>query len=105
MAVVSYQLALAATPKRLSDVYGVGTVPCSELDIPYVELFMQAEAADFYLGTNANVSTTTYGAKVLVTGQQLGSGTLGPFLFGRFRLSDFWAVGTGATVHIIGVPA
>ncbi|HMF95091.1 MAG TPA: hypothetical protein VKE96_12385 [Vicinamibacterales bacterium] len=105
MALVSYQLTLGASPKQLSDVYGVGTKPCSEPDIPYVEIFMQGEGADFYLGTNATVSTTTYGAKVSVTGQQLGSGALGPFVFGRFRLSDFWAVGTGATVHIMAVPA
>ena len=105
MAIRSYQLVLAATPKRLSDVYG-GTsgVADAKTDIPYRQLILQAEGNDLYLGGDNTVSTTNYGAKATVTGQQTPSGGLGPFDSGPIKLSDLWAVGVGATLHILGVP-
>src|SRR5262245_48816239 len=103
MALRSYQLALAATPKRLSDVYG-GPLDAAK-DIPYRQLFFQAEGADLYIGSDSTVSTTNYGVKAIVTGSSNApGGGLGPFDSGPIKLSDFWAVGAGATIHIVGVP-
>ena len=105
MAFRTYQLVLAATPKRVSDVYG-GTagVPDARTDIPYRQLAFQAEGADLYIGSDATVSTTNYGGKFVVTGQLEPAGRLGPFDSGPLRLSDFYAVGAGATLHVMGVP-
>ncbi|HEY6416080.1 MAG TPA: hypothetical protein VIX41_07580 [Acidimicrobiales bacterium] len=101
----SYQLVLSGTPKRLSDVYGgAASVVNAATDIPYRQLCLQAEGADLYIGGDATVSTTSYGGKAIVTGQTLGSGSLGPFETGPLKLSDLWAVGAGATLHILGVP-
>ena len=105
MALRSYQLVLAATPKRLSDVYG-GTAGVADpkTDISYRQVILQAEGSDLYLGGDNTVSTTNYGAKASVIGQATPSGGLGPFDSGPIRLSDIWAVGAGATLHILGVP-
>lgn len=102
MALRSYQLALAATPKRLSDVYGGPLDPAK--DIPYRQLILQSEGADLYIGTDNTVSTTNYGVKASVVGQSTPGGGLGPFSTGPLKLSDLWAVGAGATLHILGVP-
>ena len=100
-----YQLTLAAGAKRLSDVYGDGAgVVNPANDIPYRQLVFQAEAADLYIG-GSNVSTTTYGVKAAVAGaSNTPGGGLGPFNTGALKLSDFYAVGAGATIHILGVP-
>lgn len=104
MAIRVFQLVLSATPKRLSDVYG-GTpgTPDESKNIPYRQLFLQADGADFVVG-DSTVTTTNYGAKFPVTGNAFASGSLGPYETGPLKLSDFWAVGAGATVHIVGVP-
>jgi hypothetical protein len=105
MAIRVYQLALAATPKRLSDVYGppFGT-PDPAKDIPYRQLIFQAEGADFFLG-DSTVSTTNYGVKAAVAGaSNIPSGGIGAGEGGPVKLSDFWAVGAGATIHILGLP-
>jgi hypothetical protein len=106
MAVRTFQLALSATAVRLSDVYGDGAgVVNPRNDIPYRQLILQAEGADLYIGADNTVSTTNYGVKAAVTGaSNVPGGGLGPFDTGPLRLSDLWAVGTGATVHILGVP-
>jgi hypothetical protein len=106
MALRSYQLTLAASPKRLSDVYG-GTagVPDPAKDIPYRQIILQAEGADLYIGADNTVSTTSYGVKAAVAGASNSpGGGFGPFETGPVKLSDLWAVGTGATIHILGVP-
>ena len=104
MALRFLQLTLSASPKRLSDAYG-GTAGVVDpaLDIPYRALSFQAEGADFYVG-GPTVSTTNYGAKFLVTGNSAAVATLGPYNSGVLKLSDLYAVGAGATVHITGVP-
>jgi hypothetical protein len=103
MAIRTYQLTLDATSKRLSDVYGAGPLDAAK-DIPYRQLVFQAEGADLYIG-DSTVSTTNYGVKASVAGgANTPGGGLGPFDTGPLKLSDFWAVGTGATVHILGIP-
>ena len=93
----TFQLVLGAAPKRLSDVYGDGAgVVNAVKDVPFNSLSLQAEAADLYIGGDNSVSTTAYGVKVAT-----GSSTT---ISGVHHLSDLWAVGAGATVHIVGVP-
>jgi len=108
MALRTYQLALTATPKRLSDVYGGTTgVPDPAKDIPYRQIGFTIEGADAYLGSDNTVSTSNWGAKAVVAGQSSQSvpgGSIGPFPTGPIKLSDIWAVGAGATVHIWAVP-
>jgi hypothetical protein len=101
MALKSFQLALTASALRLSDVYG-GTagVADARTDIPYCQLLITTAAADAFLG-ESSVTTTAYGAKISATSAPL---SLGPFNAGPLRLSDLYAVGTGATLHILGVP-
>lgn len=102
MAIATYQLVLGAAPKRLSDIYGDGAgVVDARHDIPYRQLFVQAEGADFYLGSTSAVATSAYGVKVLTAGSAIA---LGPFDTGPLKLSDFFAVGAGATLHVLGVP-
>jgi hypothetical protein len=106
MAARSYQLVLAATAKRLSDVYGgTPSVPDEAKNIPYRQLILQVEGADCYIGTDNTVSTTNYGVKANVAGvSNPVSGSLGPFTTGPVKLSDFWVVGAGATIHVLGIP-
>lgn len=104
MAARFYQLTLTGTPRRLSDVYGgpTGQIDAAT-DIPYRSLTFQAEGSDFYIG-DATVSSSNYGARFAVTGIDEPAGRLGPFDAGPLKLSDFWAVGAGSTIHIVGVP-
>jgi len=101
----TFQLALAATQKRLSDVYGgAAGVLDPKTDVPYRQLILQAEAAAAFIGSDpATLSTTVYGNKIDNT--NTGSGLiLGPFNQGPLRLSDLYALGSGSTLHITGVP-
>jgi hypothetical protein len=101
----TFQLALAATQKRLSDVYGGSSgILDPKTDIPYRYLVLQAEAAAAYLGSDpATLSTTTYGNKVDNTNTGQGC-ILGAFDAGPIRLSDLYALGAGSTLHILGIP-
>jgi len=96
-----FNLVLAATSKRLSDVYGSGTgVVNDALNVPYRQLLMTASGADAFVG-DSTVSTSN-GVKVAAAGVQPVS--LGPFEVGPMKLSDLYAVGSGSTLQILGVP-
>jgi di/tricarboxylate transporter len=101
MAVRSYALALSGTAKRLSDAYGVGAAGVADAasDIPYRQLLLTVSGAAATLGSSAASAAT---------GTPLATGavptTIGPFETGPVKLSDFWAVGTGATLQVLGVP-
>lgn len=101
----SYNLTLAATQQRLSDVYGgaPGSVD-PKVDIPYRQVILQASGAAAYIGADpAVLSTTVYGNKV--DSANTGPGTiLGPFDQGPIKLSDLYALGAGAVLHITGIP-
>lgn len=101
MGLRSYSLALAASPaKRLSDVYGDGTgVVNAANDIPYRQIVLSALGATGYVGSASTVTTST-GTPVAV-GTPV---TLGPFATGPMKLSDFYGIGAGATLNILGVP-
>lgn len=98
-----FTLVLAATPKRLSDVYGDGAgVANPANDIPYRHVLLQVSGADAAVG-ESTVTTTDYG--ILLTAaapapvQSVGRGVAGPV-----KLSDFYAVGAGSTIHVLAVP-
>lgn len=101
----SYNLTLAATQQRLSDVYGgaPGSID-PKVDIPYRQVILQASGAAGYIGYDPVVlSTTVYGHKI--DSANTGAGvTVGPFNEGPIKLSDLYALGAGSTLHILGVP-
>jgi hypothetical protein len=88
-----YTLALAATPKRLSEAYGPGATEAA--NIPYRQLVITA-SGDAYIGD----ATVTVVSGVPATSQL----TLGPFETGPVKLSDLYGVGAGASLYIMGVP-
>jgi len=98
MPAASYQLTSTATPKRLSDVYGVGALGSVDAasDVPYRQLIIQASAAVTLGDSSAHAAT---GLPIGVA----GSIVLGPFDTGPLKLSEFWVVGA-ATVSILGIP-
>lgn len=101
----SFNLAIGATAKRLSDAYAVGAAGAIDAasDIPYRQLILQAETADIEIGGSSAVSTTVYGMKLPATAPAAPV-VLGPFESGPIKLSDLWAISTTATLHILGVP-
>jgi len=94
--VKTYQIALAAGVKRLSDPF----LGDESLNIPFRQLLLQSVGADAFLG-NTNTVTTGTGFKITAAAAPL---TIGPFSTGPVKLSDFYAVGAGATLTILGVP-
>jgi len=101
----TFQLTLAATQKRLSDVYGgAAGVLDPKTDIPYRYLVLQAEAAAAYLGSDpTTLATNNYGAKIDNTNTGQGF-IIGAFDAGPIRLSDLYALGAGSTLHVLGIP-
>lgn len=98
-----FNLTVGAAAVRLSDVYGDGAgVINGRNDIPYRQVFLQAETADVEIGA-AGVTTTTYGVKVPSTAPAAPV-VLGPFDSGPIKLSDLYAISTNATLHILGIP-
>jgi hypothetical protein len=98
----SYSLVLAVTAKRVSDAFGDGAgVVTESKNIPFRQLIFTASGADGYLG-DSTVTTTT-GIKV---GSAAGSEpiSIGPFDTGPVKLADLYAIGSGATLQILGVP-
>lgn len=93
----TYQVALAATSKRLSDQFGGN----ESLNIPFRQLIITATGADGYLGDASTVTTVT-GLKVATAATVALS--IGPFPTGPVKLSDFYAIGAGSTLTILGVP-
>jgi hypothetical protein len=100
MAAKSYSLPLAGTVKRVSDALGDGTnVVLAEHNIPFRQLILQATGASAAVGGDSSVT--------LATGTQLAIGaivTVGPFDTGPVKLSDFYAIGAGSTLSVLGVP-
>ena len=100
MAANSYSLPLAAAVKRVSDVFGDGAnVARADHNIPFRQLLLQATGASAAVGGDPSVT--------LATGTQLAVGvvvTIGPFNTGPVKLSDFYAIGAGATLSVLGVP-
>jgi len=99
--VVTLQLALAASAKRVSDVYG-GTagVPDEAKNVSYRQLVISTTGGAATLGSSSGVTTAT-GLVIAVAGPPL---VLGPFQTGAVKLSDLYAIGAGATITILGVP-
>jgi len=102
-ALATYQLPLVLRATRLSDVYG-GTpgTPDPDQDVPYRWFVFQAETADVYIG-DAGVTINKYGVHLGVTTLHDATGHLGPFDSGAVRLSDFYACGPNAILHITGL--
>src|SRR5665213_815471 len=99
-----FKLTVGAGPTRLSDVYGdgVGVVNPAN-DIPYRQLVLQAETADVKLGDSAVTVSNNFGVNLPFTAPA-GTLTLGPYDAGPLKLSDFYAISTSATLHILGIP-
>ena len=99
--IVTYTLALAASAKRVSDVFGG---PANSVDqaknIPFRQLLISATGAAATLGS-AGVTTTT-GVTISHTAAQPLS--IGPFDTGAVKLADLYAVGAGSTITVLGVP-
>lgn len=105
MSLRTYQLTLAAGQQRLSDVYGVSAkfpagTPNPATDIPYRQVILQAETAVAYLGSDTLVAAGAYGYQLPIA----GSVTLGPFDTGPIHLSDIFAAGANAILHVTGIP-
>jgi hypothetical protein len=100
MAAKSYSRPLAGTSKRVSDALGDGTnVVRADHNIPFRQLLLQSTGASAAVGGDSSVT--------LATGTQLAVGvvvTIGPFDTGPVKLSDFYAIGAGATLSVLGVP-
>ncbi len=111
MAAAAYKLAIGAVPVRLSDAYpaspggGVvapGTVNAAT-DLPLRQIILQAETADIEIG-DANVTVSNnYGVKLAFTAPAPPL-VLGPYESGPLHLSDFYAISTSATLHILTIP-
>jgi len=89
MAAKDFQLTLGAAAVRVSDVYGgpPGANPDAALDIPYRQLFLSSRGAAAFIGAAGDYPIV-----------------IGSFDSGPIKLSDFWAAGAGATLHILGIP-
>lgn len=104
MAARSFNLTLAAAAVRLSDVYGDGaTVVNAAHDIPYRQVLLAASGADAFVGAgDQSVTSSDYGIQVDSTA--LVPASIGPFETGPVKLSDLYAAGAGATLHILAIP-
>lgn len=100
MALVHYSLTLAAAVQRVST--GLGIAVGGPADIGFRQLILSTAGADAYVG-GPTVSTSDYG-RVLDSADAENETVLGPFEAGPLRLSDLYAVGAGATLHILGIP-
>ena len=96
-----YTLALAASAKRVSDVYG-GTagVPDETKNVSFRQLLVTATGAAATLG-GPGVTTTT---GITVSNTAPLPLSIGPFNSGAVKLSDLYAVGAGSTITVVGVP-
>lgn len=105
MAAYNYQLALAAAAKRLSDVYGDGAgVVHADHDLPFRQILLSSGGAVSYLGADALVTSTTYGIRVEIGAAGDAPVSIGPFETGPVKLSQLYAAGNGATLHILAIP-
>lgn len=93
----SYQIVLSASASRLSAPFAGD----ESQNIPFRQLIFQAVGADAALGSTSGVTLAT-GVKVALAAPM--PLTIGPFSTGPVKLSDFYAIGTGSTLNILGVP-
>lgn len=123
MAARSFQIALGAGATRLSDVYigltmatnvspnenvgGSAGSPNAKSDVPYRQIVFYATGAAAFIGGSdmagtgsTPVSSTTFGVKV-DSAAGVPPLVLGAYETGPMKLSDFWASGTGSTLHIL----
>lgn len=107
MAFKAYQLTLAATPKQLSEVFGVGSDPATNAftlaNIPFRQLTFQlltSATGSAFIGESSAMTTSVYGFRVdpADTAPPI---LLGPFDSGPMKLSDFWALGSAGEVLLI----
>jgi hypothetical protein len=96
--VKTYQVTLTASAQRVSTVLFATD---ESKNVPFRQLTIQAVGADAVLGSDATVTAGTGFKVALAAPLPL---TLGPFSTGPLKLSDLYALGTGATLSIIGVP-
>jgi hypothetical protein len=109
MAARHFTITLGAVAQRLSDVYGdgVGIVDAAH-DLPYRQILLQAEvdaqaSAYAYVG-EVTVTTTDYGVLV-PTSATPPVVSIGPFETGPVKLSQLYALGSGAVdLHILAIP-
>ena len=101
MAIRHYQLTLAATRQRLSAALANTEVGGAD-DVAYRQLILSTSGADAFIG-GPTVSTTDYG-RALDSADAENQVSIGPFESGAVKLSDLYAVGAGATLHIFGIP-
>jgi hypothetical protein len=94
--VKTYQIALSGTVSRLSTPFAGD----ESQNIPFRQLLVQSAGADAFLG-NTNTVTTGTGFKVASGAAPM---SIGPFETGPVKLSDFYGIGAGATLTILGVP-
>ncbi len=106
MAARHFNVTLAAAAVRLSDAYGgaAGADPDAALDIPYRQLLLSSAGAAAFVGSDADVSSTDYGVRVELGAAGDHPVSIGPFETGPIKLSQLWAAGAGATLHILGIP-
>jgi hypothetical protein len=108
MSARNFQVTLAAAAVRLSRAYasGAGDVePSAAENLPYRQLLLSASGADAFVGAGAGVTATNFGIAVVAAAATVeGVVSIGPFETGPVKLSDFWAAGAGATLHILGIP-
>ena len=126
MAARSFQIVLGAGATRLSDVYlgltaggvsgpqtniggGVST-PDARSDVPYRQIILSASGAAAFIGGSdmagtgtTPVSSATYGLRLDSTAT-FPATLLGAYETGPIKLSDLWASGSGATLHILATP-
>lgn len=94
----TYQVVLAAGAQRLSTALFAGD---ESKNIPFRQLILQTTGADGFIGSDSGV-TTANGIKVAIAAPMPLS--IGPFSTGPVKLSDFYAIGAGSTLNVIGVP-
>ena len=106
MAARDFQIVLAAAALRLSNVYGgiANAEPDAGLNIPYRQLLLSAEGAVAFVGAASDVTATNYGVRVEIGATAVDPVSIGPFETGPVKLSDLWAAGAGATLHILAIP-
>lgn len=104
--IVSGQLTLAAAAQRLSNAYGGASLTNAidpKADIPYQEVLLFADAADAFVGSTSDTTSTVWGAKVDSSDNQpvrLSTSRTGA----PIKLSDLWVAGAGSTIHFLGIP-
>ena len=107
MSARDYQVTLAAGAVRLSRAYASGAVdvePSAADNLPFRQLVFSAEGAVAFVGAASDVSSTNYGTRVEVGAAGSAPVIVGPFETGPVKLSDFWAAGAGAILHVLGIP-